>query len=62
MILNLAVWFGWRVILPGGSWASVDLLALGLSATAFVALRYFRVNVIAVVVASGLLGVLATWF
>ena len=62
VILNLAVWFGWRVILPGGSWASVDLLALGLSATAFVALRYFRVNVIAVVVASGLLGVLATWF
>lgn len=59
VILNLAVWFGWHVLVPGGNWASVDVLATGLGVGAFVALHRYRVNVVAVIVASGLIGLLA---
>ncbi|MCS6245300.1 MAG: chromate efflux transporter [Opitutus sp.] len=59
VILNLAVWFGWQVLVPGGSWASVDWLAVGLVVGAFVALHRFRANVVAVIAASGLIGLLA---
>ena len=59
VILNLAVWFGWQVLVPGGSWVSVDWLAVGLVVGAFVALHRFRVNVVAVIAASGLIGLLA---
>ena len=59
VILNLAVWFGWQVLVPGGSLASVDVLAVGLGVGAFVALHRFRANVVAVIVASGLIGLLA---
>jgi chromate transporter len=59
VILNLAVWFGWQVLVPGGSWASVDVLAVGLGVGAFVALHRFRANVVAVIAASGLIGLVA---
>ena len=59
VILNLAVWFGWQVLVPGGSWASVDVLAVGLGVGAFVALHRFKANVVAVIAASGLIGLVA---
>lgn len=54
VILNLAVWFGWHVILPAGN--QIDFFALGLTAAAFVALQFFKVEMIWVVVACGLTG------
>ncbi|HTJ77718.1 MAG TPA: chromate efflux transporter [Rariglobus sp.] len=56
VILNLAVWFGWHVLVPAGTWASVDWFALAVGAAAFVALHRFKVNLIAVIAASGALG------
>ena len=58
VILNLAVWLGWHVVVPGGTGASVDGLAVGLGVVAFVALHRFQVNVLAVIAASALLGLL----
>ena len=56
VILNLAVWFGWHVIVPSGTWAGVDWFALAAGAAAFTALHRFKVNLIAVIAASGALG------
>ena len=61
VILNLAVWFGWQVLVPGGTWASVDSLAAGLCVAAFLALHRFQANVMVVIAASGLVGLLAAW-
>ncbi len=55
VILNLAVWFGSHVFFPAQG--VVDWFALTLSTAAFVALQYFKVGVIPVVVASALLGI-----
>ena len=57
VILNLAVWFGWHVIVPSGTWAGVDWFALAVGAAAFAALHRFKVNLIAVIAASGAAGV-----
>jgi chromate transporter len=54
VILNLAVWFGWRVIAPTN--APVDYFAIVVGAAAFVALHRFKANLIAVIAASGALG------
>ncbi|MBW8781869.1 MAG: chromate efflux transporter [Verrucomicrobia bacterium] len=54
VILNLAVWFGWRVISPANG--PLDAFAIVVGAAAFVALHRFKVNLIAVIVASGALG------
>jgi chromate transporter len=56
VILNLAVWFGWHVIFPLETWASVDWFAVVVGAAAFVALHRFKVNLIAVISASGVSG------
>jgi len=56
VILNLAVWFGWHVIVPAGTWASVDWFALAVGVAAFVALHRFKANLMAVIAASGALG------
>jgi chromate transporter len=56
VILNLAVWFGWHVLVPAGTWASVDWFAVVVAAVAFVALHRFKMNLIAVIAASGLAG------
>ena len=56
VILNLAVWFGWHVIVPSGTWAGVDWFALAVGAAAFTALHRFKVNLIAVITVSGALG------
>lgn len=58
VILNLAVWFGWQVLVPGGTGARVDGVAAGLCLAAFVALHRFKVNAMAVIAACGLIGLL----
>ncbi|MDF3058777.1 MAG: chromate transporter [Rariglobus sp.] len=59
VILNLAVWFGWHVTFPQGTWASVDWFAVVVGVVAFVALHRFKVNLIAVIAASAAFG--AVW-
>ena len=61
VILNLAVWFGWHVIVRAGTWASVDWFALAVGVAAFTALHQFKVNLIAVIAASGALGLAWSW-
>lgn len=59
VILNLAVWFGWHVIVPAGT--GLDVVALLVGSGAFVALHFFRVNLMLVIVVCGLAGVAAAW-
>jgi len=54
VILNLAVWFGLHVILP--SHGVIDWFAIVLCAAAFVAMLRYKIDIIPVVLASGLLG------
>ncbi|HEY9249460.1 MAG TPA: chromate efflux transporter [Rariglobus sp.] len=61
VILNLAVWFGWHVLVPGGTWMSVDWFAVCLGTLAFVALHRFKLNLLAVIAASGAAGLLAVF-
>jgi chromate transporter len=56
VILNLAVWFGLRVILPANG--TVDWFALVVCALAFIAMLRYKIDIIPVVLASGLLGLL----
>jgi len=60
VILNLAVWFGLHVIFPGNE--KVDWFALGLCAVAFIAMLRFKIDIIPVVLASGLLGLIYKLF
>jgi chromate transporter len=54
VVLNLAVWFGLHVFLP--KTGVVDWFAVVVGVAAFVAMQRFKVGVIAVVIASGALG------
>ena len=54
VVLNLAVWFGIHVLLPDGN--MLDWFALALSAVAFIGMLKWKWDVIWVIVASGLLG------
>ena len=54
VISNLAVWFGLHVIFPSN--ANVDWFALALCAIAFVAMLRYKIDIIPVVLVSGLLG------
>jgi len=56
VILNLAVWFGLHVIFP--SHGVIDWFALVLCAAAFVAMLRYKIDIIPVVLASGLLGLI----
>jgi len=61
VILNLALVFGAAVIFPAGSAAGgVNWFAAALSVVAFVALYKFKVDVLWVVLAGGILGLLTT--
>ncbi len=60
VILNLAVWFGLHVIFPGNE--KVDWFALGLCAVAFIAMLRFKIDIIPVVLASGLVGLIYKLF
>ncbi|MDQ3120245.1 MAG: chromate efflux transporter [Verrucomicrobiota bacterium] len=54
VILNLAIWFGWHVLITPS--ASLDWFALGVGLLAFVGLLWGRWNVVPVVLGSGLAG------
>ena len=56
VVFNLAVWFGWHVLFPGGT--RVEWFALTVAVAAFVAMQRFKVGLIPVVFASGALGLL----
>ena len=56
IVLNLAVWFAGHVFVPVPG--HVDWLAVGLSALALLALVWFKVEIVFVVIASGLAGLL----
>jgi chromate transporter len=54
VILNLAVWFGMRVVFPAAK--TVDGFAIVLSAVAFVGMLKFKWNVVPVIFACGMAG------
>ena len=56
VILNLAVWFGLHVIFPANG--KVDWFALVVCALAFVAMLRYKIDIIPVVLGSGLLGLI----
>src|SRR5207248_8914108 len=56
VILNLAVWFGLHVIFPANR--TVDCFALVLCSAAFVAMLRYIFDIISVILASGLLGLI----
>src|SRR6266478_6067049 len=56
VVLNLAVWFGLRVFFPSAG--VVDWFAVALCAAAFVAMLRYKIDIIPVVLASGLLGLI----
>ncbi|MBA3601508.1 MAG: chromate transporter [Acidobacteria bacterium] len=58
VILNLALMFGWAVVLPN---LQVEIFALGLAVLSFTALYFFKIDVLIVVVGGGLCG-LAKYF
>jgi chromate transporter len=58
VVLNLAVWFGLHTLHPDTASGGVDWFAAAVALAAFVALHRFKVNLIAVIAVSGLLGVL----
>jgi chromate transporter len=63
VVLNLAVWFALQVFFPsGGAAPGVDWVAVGVCAAALVAQQRFKVGVVTIVLASGLLGLAtAAW-
>ena len=56
VILNLAVWFGWHVLWPDSK--AVDLFAVAVSIAAFVVMLKWKWEVVFVVLAAGLLGMI----
>lgn len=62
VVLNLAVWFGLQVFFPRGvaaGWNGTDWFAVAIAIVAFVAQQRFKLGVVTVVAASGLLGLAA---
>ncbi|WP_020167164.1 MULTISPECIES: chromate efflux transporter [Methylotenera] len=58
VIFNLALFFAYHVFWPLGLTGQVDLFSIALTAVATIALLRFKVNVIPVIVVSGILGML----
>jgi chromate transporter len=56
VILNLAVWFALHVFFPQAG--VTDWFALALSVAAFIAMLRYKIDIIPVVIASGLLGLI----
>ncbi len=56
VILNLAVWFGVRVIFPPGR--NVDWFAIAVCAIAFLGMLRWKWNIVSVVLGSGLVGLI----
>jgi chromate transporter len=59
VILNLALWFAGHVWRTGEG--GVDVFAIALSVVAFVALHRFKANLIWVILACGVAGLLGSW-
>jgi chromate transporter len=59
VILNLAIWFGWHVIVPRSN--SIDVFALAVTVGIFAGLVRWNWNVVPVVLASGALGLIYRW-
>ena len=62
VILNLALVFGAAVIFPNGLTGNIDWFAAAMSVAAFVALYRFKADVLFVVLAGGLIGLLRMIF
>ncbi len=62
VVLNLALVFGAAVIFPQGFTINADWFAAGLSVAAFAALYRFKADVLLVVLAGGLIGLLRMMF
>ena len=62
VILNLALVFGSAVVFPRGLTGGVDWFAAVMSVAAFLALYKFKAEVLWVVIASGLVGLVWTLF
>jgi len=60
VILNLALVFGSAVIWPHGFWARPDWFSLALTAISFAALARFKLDILWVVAAAGIIGLLRT--
>jgi chromate transporter len=56
VILNLALVFGFAVIAPAGISGPINLFLAAMSVAAFVALYHFKIDVLWVVLAGGLIG------
>jgi chromate transporter len=56
VVLNLAVWFGLRVFFPSAG--IIDWFAIALCALAFVGMLRYKIDIVPVVLASGLFGLL----
>ena len=56
VILNLAIWFALHVFFPGAG--VIDWMAIALCVAAFVAMLRYKIDIIPVVIASGLLGLI----
>ena len=61
VVLNLALVFGAAVIFPQGFTGSPDFFAASMSVLAFAALYWLKAEVLWVVLAGGLIGLLKTW-
>jgi chromate transporter len=55
VVLNLAVWFGVQTFRPAGGW---DAFAVVVGCVAFVALQWYKLSVVATVIASGAIGLM----
>jgi len=58
VVLNLAVWFGLHVLIPGDG--SFNWFAAVIGLAAFVSIQWFKIGMITVIVASGVIGFL--WY
>lgn len=61
VILNLALFFAYHVFLQSPWFPGVDWLAIGLAVVAWLALARFKLNVIAVIAAYAVVGMLVQW-
>ncbi len=61
VVLNFAVWFGLHTLRPGAATGALDWFAAAVALAAFVALHRFKLNLIAVIAASGAAGLLWNW-
>ena len=60
VILNLAVWFALRVFFPAAG--VIDWFAIVLCAAAFIAMLRYKIDIIPVVLTSGLVGLIYKLF